>query len=77
MTERERIIGRLQRGDVVHMQLLDGVRQWWFESPRLDVDDDTMRLAMLAVPELMEFGDSLFGLRGQSQTWRSTTGGRQ
>ncbi len=68
---------RLQRGDVVHMQLRDGVREWWFEQPRLDVDNDTMGTALLAVPDLVEFGDSLFKLRNNSQTYQVAKGAKQ
>lgn len=62
------VIARLEAGETVHMQLLDGERQWWLESPRLDVSDDAMT-AVRARIKLVEFQDSLFRLKMNSQTW--------
>lgn len=68
-----KVFDRLERGDIIHMQILSGERQWWFENPRLDVDDDTMHLAIVKY-DLVEYGDSLFGFRMNSQSWRVAQG---
>lgn len=64
---------KVTRGDM-HMQLRDGVREYWLERPRIDFGDDTMKLVKHVLPDLVEFGDSLFALRGHSQTWQLAKG---
>lgn len=70
------VITRLEAGEPVHMQLLDGVRQWWMESPRLDISDDAMAAVRRRV-KLVELKDSLFGLKMNSQTWAMKKGKRR
>jgi hypothetical protein len=63
---RDAVLARLNAGDKLHMQLVEGQRVWWFEQPRLDVDAaiaDELQAAGLIV----EVGDGLFG--GFSQSW--------
>lgn len=67
---RDRVLTRLRAGDKLHMQLVDGRREWWFERPRMDVSDKLVQ-ALRASGEapIVEGGDSLFGLPDNSQTW--------
>jgi hypothetical protein len=68
------VVDRLRRGDRIYMQLGDaGERQWWFESPLEYIDNDVVSAARQHV-DLMELGDSLFGLRMNSQTWQAVQG---
>lgn len=59
---------RLERGDVLRMQIRDGRREWWFECPYQSVNDDAVNDYLLKA-RLVECGDSLFGMRNNSQTW--------
>lgn len=68
MTKRAVVVERLARGDLIHMQIRGGRRQWWFEEPRADVTDATMQ-QVLADGSVGEAFDSLFRLPGNSQTW--------
>lgn len=71
MIEVGSIEERLQRGDRLHMQLVNGRRVWWFENPHQNVSDALV--ARLLAPgsncSVREAGDSLFGLPLNSQTW--------
>lgn len=69
---------RLQRGDVLRMELGEGgARLYWFESPLAYVSAAVVD-ALQAPPAprvvLVEAGDSLFGLRGNSQSWMAARG---
>ncbi len=59
---------RLERGDVLHMQIRDGRREWWFECPYQQVKDRDVWDFRLQ-RRLVECGDSLFGMRNNSQSW--------
>ena len=63
---------RLVRGDRLHMELgRAGARLWWFEAPLARVGDDVVSAVLFdaAPAQIMEAGDSLFGLPLNSQTW--------
>ena len=63
---------RLKRGERLHMQLLDGKREWWFEAPLARVSDAKVAGLLFGhapSARVMEAGDSLFGLPMNSQTW--------
>lgn len=64
------VANRLRAGDRLHMQIVDGKRLYWFEAPFLGVPESIF-LAVLTSGEvgIVEAGDSLFGLRNNSQTW--------
>lgn len=62
------VMSRLEAGDKLHMQFVDGRRTWWFENPRAEVADAVAEKLQQA-GELSELGDSLFGLAGHSQSW--------
>lgn len=65
---------RIRDGATVHMGFASGERVWWLEDPYVEIDDATMREAAVGhngEPLLEESGDSLFGWRANSQTWRS------
>lgn len=73
-------LARLKRGDALRMELGDnGARLYWFESPLAYVSPAVVD-ALQAPPRprvrLVEAGDSLLGLRGNSQTWLAARGGR-
>lgn len=58
---------RIERGDLICMSFGAGGRQWWFsDAAGLIRADRIERLGN----RLVENGDSLFGWRGNSQTWR-------
>lgn len=59
---------RLAAGDKLHMQLVNGRRVWWFESPHQNIPDREV-VAVLQSGGVGEAGDSLFGLPMNSQTW--------
>ncbi|TIT43735.1 MAG: hypothetical protein E5W76_05450 [Mesorhizobium sp.] len=59
---------RLGAGDMLHMQLVDGQRIWWFEDPWEQIADGIAD-RLKAAGEIVELGDSLFGLAGNSQSW--------
>jgi len=64
---------RILRGDIVRIGFAGGDRVWWLDDPYEPVDDAVMQQAMLGHnggPLLDEAGDSLFGMEGNSQTWR-------
>lgn len=66
---------RLLRGDVLHMELVDGARQWWFERP-FEVVEDVVIQSLVAgtmAVRLVEAGDCLFGMSSNSQTWKAAT----
>jgi hypothetical protein len=68
------IIARLRRGDKLHMQLSDGKRVWWFEGPHQNIPEKVITAIIAADEAIMETGDSLFGLIGNSQTWEVKDG---
>jgi len=67
---------RLLRGDPLRMGMSRRGRFWWFESPYQIVSEERVR--RLEVPgsnlRIVEAGDSLFGWRGNSQTWFAARG---
>lgn len=67
MPSIEQLRARLDAGEPLFMELRDGVRQWWVDGPFEAVPE---ALAKLVMTDLVEGGDSLFGDRGASQTWR-------
>lgn len=74
---RSQAIERLERGDVIRMEIEAGARQWWFEAPLECVSDHVMQQIAFGVSpavNLVEFGDSLFGLRMNSQSWQAARG---
>ena len=71
-------LSRISRGDVIRMELRNGVRLWWFESPLAYVSDKIMSAVLFGhapSARIMEAGDSLFGLPLNSQTWLPCAGG--
>lgn len=67
-------VARLLFGDVLHMEVNEGVRLWWFEGPYQIVEDrDVQEIAFGYAPLvcLVEAGDSLFRMAGNSQSWRA------
>lgn len=66
---------RLRRGDRLHMGLGSRGRFWWFEAPYQIVSEE--RIRRLDHAAVVEAGDSLFGWRGNSQTWFPVRGGTQ
>lgn len=71
---RETVRSRLDAGDRLHMQLVEGRRIWWFEEPYQSVPGQIIA-ELEADGQLVECGDSLFGLAGNSQSWGG--GGRR
>lgn len=68
--KRDAVIARLLAGEKLHMQLIDGRREWWFEQPRMEVSDKLVQaLRASGDAPIVEAGDSLFGLPDNSQTW--------
>jgi len=65
------VVSRLERGDKLHMQIVNGRRIWWFESPHENVPDKLVGAALNSGGSFREAGDSLFGLPLNSQTWLS------
>lgn len=64
------VLSRLRAGDKLHMQIVDGRREWWFEQPRLDIPDRLVQsLRASGDAPIIEAGDSLFSLPDNSQTW--------
>jgi len=67
---RERTIARIQAGEKLHMQFVDGKRVWWFDQPHQVVPDKVIsKILSEPNPSLKESGDSLFGLPLNSQTF--------
>jgi hypothetical protein len=64
----EAILSRLRAGDKLHMQLVEGQRVWWFEDPWEPVAD-AVADRLISAGEIVELGDSLFGIAGNSQSW--------
>ncbi|RWB67604.1 hypothetical protein [Mesorhizobium sp.] len=63
-------IERLQKGDHVHLGFAKGERRWWFESPYQVIPEHVFYAAVRdGAVAVIEAGDSLFGLKGNSQTW--------
>ncbi|RVD49509.1 hypothetical protein EN783_34380, partial [Mesorhizobium sp. M2D.F.Ca.ET.140.01.1.1] len=62
------IRSRLVAGDMLHMQLVEGQRIWWFEDPWEQIADGIAD-RLKAAGEIVELGDSLFGITGNSQSW--------
>lgn len=65
---------RIFSGATVYMGFADGERVWWMEEPYEEIDVATMTAAMVGAnggPLLEGVGDSLFGWKDNSQTWRS------
>ncbi len=62
-------IERLKRGDVLHMQFVEGKRDFWFEAPFQAVSEQEFSEASRRL-SLIEAGDSLFGGSMSSQSWR-------
>lgn len=71
-----KITDRLKRGDVLRMQILNGERFFWFENPYQKVSPNAFAKANHEM-SIVETGDSLFGLRNNSQTWMAAIGGMQ
>lgn len=72
---RERTLARIQAGEKLHMQFVDGKRIWWFDQPHQVVPDKVIsRILSEPSSSLMEAGDSLFGLPLNSQTFVSHMG---
>lgn len=65
-------IARARSGAVIHMQIIDGARIYWMESPDLSIPEKEIEQAFGAGSgvQLVESGDSLFGLPRNSQTFR-------
>lgn len=59
---------RLAAGDLLHMQFVEGRHVWWFEDPWEQIADGVAD-RLKAAGEIVELGDSLFGLAGNSQSW--------
>lgn len=74
--EHVRIIERLRRGDVLHMQLSGGKRLYWFEAPYQPVSESAFLWAEHEL-QLVEAGDCLFGTRFNSQSIMAAQGGVQ
>lgn len=72
--DAEALRNLFRAGDlIVRMGFAGGVRVWWIDRPYTEIDDSTMRAALVGhngQPLLVEAGDSLFGWPGNSQTWR-------
>lgn len=71
-----KITDRLKRGDVLRMQIHNGERFFWFENPYQKVTPHAFDKANLEL-SIVESGDSLFGLRNNSQTWMAAIGSMQ
>ncbi|WP_029002752.1 hypothetical protein [Azorhizobium doebereinerae] len=69
----DEVAARLRRGDFIHMEFVDGARQWWFEGPYEVVEDMVIQLLTAGPPavRLVEAGDCLFGMSSNSQTWKA------
>lgn len=66
----EAVIDRLSRGDHLHLGFIAGGRRWWFEAPYQVISEHAVHAAIRAGSvAVIEAGDSLFGLKGNSQTW--------
>ena len=64
----------------LHLELREGARQWWFESPYALVSENVIGSLVFghgAAVRMFEAGDSLFGLPMNSQTWLPVQGGEQ
>ena len=67
-------VARLLLGDLIHLEMKEGVRLGWFEAPyQIVLDEDVQEIAFSFAPlvRLVEAGDSLFRMPGNSQTWRA------
>ncbi|TJV51097.1 MAG: hypothetical protein E5Y01_16035 [Mesorhizobium sp.] len=64
---------RLAAGDMLHMQLVDGQHVWWFEDPWEQIPAPIAD-RLNAGGDIVELGDSLFGLAGNSQSWEVSRG---
>ncbi|PWJ93601.1 hypothetical protein C8D77_101280 [Mesorhizobium loti] len=68
------VIARLRAGQKLHMQIVDGRRQWWFDEPFQDVPDAVVQaIRASGEAKIGELGDSLFGLPENSQTWERSS----
>lgn len=67
----EQLIARLELGDKLHMQFLNGRMVWWFESPHENVPERLVQSVLNSGGPIREAGDSLFGLPLNSQTWEA------
>ncbi|WWT39849.1 hypothetical protein [Microcystis phage Mwe-JY25] len=67
---------RLERGDRLRMGFTHRGRFWWFDCPYQIVSEERVRRleAVGSNMRIVEAGDSLFGLRGNSQTWMAARG---
>lgn len=66
----EAVIKRLAAGDHLHLGFAKGKRLWWFEGPYQIVSEHVVHSAVReGSVAVIEAGDSLFGLKGNSQTW--------
>jgi hypothetical protein len=67
--KRSAVMRRLDRGEAIILQFLEGRRFWFFDSPYSEVPDD-LATRLVETRKIKESGDSLFGLADNSQTWR-------
>lgn len=64
------VIERLAKGDNLHLGFSSGQRRWWFEGPYQVIPEHVVHAAVRdGAVAVIEAGDSLFGLKGNSQTW--------
>lgn len=63
MISRDQAEARLAKGDKIHMQYADSVRQWWFDSPYAEVDDADM--------QALQRAGRVRGAESHSQTWEA------
>jgi hypothetical protein len=64
------VIERLAKGDHLRLGFSNGQRRWWFEGPYQVIPEHVVHAAVRdGTVAVIEAGDSLFGLQGNSQTW--------
>lgn len=64
------VIERLAKGDSLRLGFSSGQRRWWFEGPYQAVPEHVVHAAVRdGAVAVIEAGDSLFGFKGNSQTW--------
>ncbi|RUV19896.1 hypothetical protein [Mesorhizobium sp. M7A.F.Ca.MR.245.00.0.0] len=64
------VVERLAKGDHLHLGFSSGQRRWWFEGPFQAIPEHVVHAAVRdGAVAVVEAGDSLFGFKGNSQTW--------